>query len=84
LSATILNNYLQSQLLSIVTPAQLALIVESLDAINALTAEQQLAVRSAFAEGYHRQNIFMAALTAVGLVTALCLWERNPRRVGST
>jgi hypothetical protein len=44
------------------------------------TPSQQAAVKRVFAEGYNLQNIFMTALTALGLVTACFLWERHPRK----
>jgi hypothetical protein len=79
-SATILNNLLRPRLTEIVTPEQLKAIADSVSAINDLSPDQQYAVRAAFAEGYNRQNIFMAAMSALGLVSSLFLWERHPRK----
>ncbi|KAH8886999.1 drug resistance transporter EmrB/QacA subfamily [Thozetella sp. PMI_491] len=78
--ATILNNHLSPQLLSIVTPAQAQKISESLATINDLTPDQQVAVKHLFSEGYGKQNIFLTALTAIAFITAVCLWERHPRK----
>ena len=79
-SATILNNSLSSGLLSIISPEEAGRITDSLSAINDLSPEQQAAVRQLFSEGYGRQNIFLAVLTGVGLIPALFMWERHPRR----
>lgn len=80
-SAAILNNYLTANLSSVLTPEQLQSITESLSAINELTPNQQIAVKKAFSEGYHKQNIYLTALSAVGFIVSLFLWEKNPRRV---
>ncbi|KAJ5595531.1 MFS general substrate transporter [Penicillium hispanicum] len=78
--STILNNHVKPGVLSIVSPGQAQAIFDSLSAIQDLTVTQQSAVKRAFAEGYNLQNIFMTALTAVGLLTACFLWERHPRK----
>ncbi|KAM5344235.1 hypothetical protein ACJ41O_012772 [Fusarium nematophilum] len=80
--ATILNNHLAPRLDEVVSPREAAAILESLSAIEDLNPTQQRAVRLAFAEGYTLQNIFMAAMTAIGLITSCFMWERVPRRVG--
>ena len=59
---------------------RIAAIKDSLSAIANLTPEQQTVVRQAFAEGYDRQNIFLTAMTALGLIASCFLWERKPRR----
>ena len=79
-SATILNNYLAPRLETIVGPERALAISNSLSAINDLTLAQQTAVRRAFAKGYNKQNIFMAVLTGIGLVTSCFLWEKKPRK----
>ncbi|KAM0426526.1 hypothetical protein ACHAPT_008218 [Fusarium lateritium] len=82
LLATILNNHLKPKLGGIVSPKQAAAILESLSAINDLDSSQQAAVRSAFAEGYNLQNIFMTVMSALGLIASFFLWERHPRLAG--
>ncbi|RFU74580.1 mfs-type transporter [Trichoderma arundinaceum] len=78
--ATILNNHLRPKLQSLLGPEEAALILDSLQAIEKLNTTQQAQVRRAFAEGYHLQNIFMAAMTGLGLITSLFLWEKVPRK----
>ncbi|RHZ55168.1 uncharacterized protein CDV56_106552 [Aspergillus thermomutatus] len=78
--STILNNHVKPRILSIVSPKQAQTIYDSLSAIQDLTPSQQAAVKRAFAEGYNLQNIFMTALTALGLIAACFLWERHPRK----
>jgi hypothetical protein len=68
------------RILSIVSPEQAGAIYDSMSAIKDLTPAQQAAVKRAFAEGYNLQNIFMTAVTALGLITACFLWERHPRK----
>ncbi|TVY27456.1 Efflux pump [Lachnellula hyalina] len=79
--STILNTHLRPQLSLLVTPSQAAAISDNISAIHTLSTEQQAGVRRAFAVGYNRQNVFLAALTGVGLLTSLGLVERRPRRV---
>jgi hypothetical protein len=76
-----LNNYAALRLEQVVSPQQAQAISNSLSAINDLTPTQKAAARGAFAEGYHKQNIFMAVLTGIGLIISCFLWERNPRKV---
>ncbi|KAH7233543.1 major facilitator superfamily domain-containing protein [Fusarium tricinctum] len=78
--ATILNNHLKPKLDNIVSPEQAKAILDSVSAIDSLRAGQRLAVRRAFAEGYNLQNIFMAVMSAAGLISSLFLWERHPRK----
>ncbi|KIL87403.1 hypothetical protein FAVG1_09109 [Fusarium avenaceum] len=78
--ATILNNHLKPRLEDLVSPEQAKAILESVSAIDSLSAGQRLAVRRAFAEGYNLQNIFMAVMSAAGLISSLFLWERHPRK----
>jgi hypothetical protein len=80
-SASIFNNHLRDRLPSIISADEIAAISDSLTAIEDLSPEVQAAVRQVFAEGYNEQNIFLTAMTGVGLVIALFLWERNPRKV---
>lgn len=79
-SSTILNNHVKPRILSVVSPEQVQPIYDSLSAIRDLTPSQQAAVKRMFAEGYNLQNIFMTAVTALGLITACFLWERHPRK----
>lgn len=81
LSSMILNNHLRPSLGPSITPEQSQAISDSLSAIELLTPSQQAVVRQAFAEGYNKQNIFLTALTGIGLITSLFIWERIPRRV---
>ncbi|KAG2012349.1 hypothetical protein GB937_007178, partial [Aspergillus fischeri] len=78
--ATILNNHVKPRIQSIVSPEQAQAIYNSLSAIQDLTPSQQAAVKKAFAEGYNLQNVFLTALTALGLITACFLWEKHPRK----
>lgn len=68
---------MQSRLGAVLDPKDVVDISHSLAAINNLTAEQQTTVREAFAEGYNQQNIFLAVVTALFLVTACFLWDRK-------
>jgi hypothetical protein len=56
-------------------------ISESLSAIGDLDPDQQFAVRSAFSEGYNRQNIFLTAFSGLSFLSCLVMWERKARRV---
>ncbi|KAN0087242.1 Major facilitator superfamily domain containing protein [Elaphomyces granulatus] len=78
--ATILNNYAAPRAEQVASPQQAQAISNSLLAINDLTPAQQTAIRSAFAEGYHKQNIFMAVLKGIGLISSCFLWEKTPRK----
>ncbi|GFF41879.1 hypothetical protein IFM58399_06416 [Aspergillus lentulus] len=78
--STILNNHVKPRILSVVSPEQVQAICDSLSAIKDLTPSQQAAVKRVFAEGYNLQNIFMTAVTALGLITTCFLWERHPRK----
>lgn len=80
-SSTILNNHLRPRLTLTITPSQAQAISDSLSAIHTLDPDKQDAIRSAFAEGYNQQNIFLTAMTGVGLISSLFIWERRPRRV---
>jgi protease II len=80
-SSAIQNNHLRPKLESLVNPAQLQAISARLSSIEALTPAQQAVVRTAFAEAYNKQNIFLTAFSGVSLVTSLFLWEKKPRRV---
>jgi hypothetical protein len=53
-------------------------------AIQGLTPAQQAAVKRVLAGGYSLQNIFLAALTALGSIIACFMWEWPPRKQGST
>ncbi|RDL42325.1 Uncharacterized protein BP5553_02304 [Venustampulla echinocandica] len=79
--STILNNHLRPQLSKLITPEQAHAISENLSAIHTLTPIQQAGIRRVFAEGYNQQNIFLVALTGIGLLTSLLLIEKVPRRV---
>ncbi|SPJ85735.1 related to multidrug transporter [Fusarium torulosum] len=78
--ATILNNHLKPKLDNLVSPEQAKAILDSVSAIDNLRPGQRLAVRRAFAEGYNLQNIFMAVMSAAGLISSLFLWEKHPRK----
>jgi hypothetical protein len=80
-SSTILNNHLRPRLALTITPSQSQAISDSLSAIHTLDPDKQDAIRRAFAEGYNQQNIFLTAMTGVGLIASLFIWERRPRRV---
>jgi hypothetical protein len=77
----LLSNSLQDALKVVITPQQLAGISDSLSAIDALQPSQIATVRTAFAEGYHRQMILLTAFSGVTVLACLLLWESQPRRV---
>ena len=79
-SAAILNNYSEPQLDAIVGPEGALAISDNLSAINNLTVSQQNTVREVFAKGYHLQNVFLTAMTALSLVSTCFLWEKTPRK----
>ncbi|KAH8652684.1 drug resistance transporter EmrB/QacA subfamily [Tricladium varicosporioides] len=82
--STILNNHLKPSITALITPAEAKAIAENLSAINRLTAAQQVSIRTAFAEGYNLQNIFLTAMTGLGVLTSLLLIEKRPRIVVAT
>jgi hypothetical protein len=79
LSATMFNNHVTPRFERIISPEQAKAISDSLSAISNLLPDQQRAVRTVMAEAYNYQNIFLTAMTGVGLITACFLWERKPR-----
>jgi len=81
--STTLNSHLHSELLTILTPAELQLISESASNISGFSLERQTAVRVAFAEGYTRQMWVMAAFSGLVFLASLLLWERRPRIMSS-
>ncbi|KAF2093099.1 drug resistance transporter EmrB/QacA subfamily [Rhizodiscina lignyota] len=79
--STILNNHLKGKLAHLITPAQIQAISENLSSIQSLSPTERAAVRTAFAEGYNRQNIFLTVFSGLSLIASLFLWERKPRAV---
>jgi hypothetical protein len=69
-----------SKLSTLLGPQELKTISDSLDAINYLSPDQQHAVHVAFAEGFKRQNIVLAAFSTAALFSCFGLWERRPRK----
>ncbi|EED14417.1 efflux pump antibiotic resistance protein, putative [Talaromyces stipitatus ATCC 10500] len=80
ISATVLNDHVKSKLSTLLSPPELEAILDSLDAIKNLSQNQQQAVKAAFSEGFNRQNVILAAFSAVALVLSLGIWERHPRK----
>lgn len=71
---------MRSKLSTLLSPQEVQIISDSLDAIESLSPDQQYAVRTAFAEGFNRQNVVLAVFSAVALISSLGIWERHPRR----
>ncbi|KAK3501075.1 putative MFS multidrug transporter [Neurospora crassa] len=82
--STLLNNHVESRLPSLLDPSRVTEISESLSAIQNLPSEEQIAVRSIYAEGYNKQNILLTAFSGIAFISCLLLWERPPRRPTST
>ncbi|KAJ4419091.1 hypothetical protein N0V85_001189 [Neurospora sp. IMI 360204] len=78
--STLLNNHVESKLPGILDPSRVAEISESLSAIQSLPPDEQIAVRTVYAEGYNKQNILLAAFSGVAFISCLLLWEKTPRR----
>lgn len=76
-SATVLSNFLSSQLPSILTPSEIRQVSDSVFFINTLPAAQRDAVRLVYNEAYNEQLRVMLYFSIVVWVASLSLWERN-------
>ena len=81
ISMAILNGFVKGRLSVLLGAEEAALIGQSLQGIEGLTAGQQYAVREIFAKGYRRQMQVLAGFSGCVVVTCALMWERRPRRV---
>ena len=80
ISTTVLNSFVKNKLPTMLSPAEIAGIGNSLSEIAKLTVEQQEFVRRTFAEGYARQIWVTAGFSGLVVVSSFLMWERKPRR----
>lgn len=76
-SSILFNNHVKSKLPGLLDPSRIAEISESLSATQNLPSDEQIAVRTVYAEGYNKQNILQAAFSGIAFLSCLLLWEKN-------
>ena len=79
-SSTVLNGYVKGKLSRELSGMQIAAISQSLSAIGNLTSNEQIFVRTSFAEGYNHQTRILTVFSGLVVASSLLMWERNPRR----
>jgi len=82
ISTVVLNSYVKSALAAQLNPEQIAGIAGSLSELGKLSREEQIFVRTTFAEGYNRQTRITLVFSAVVVLSCLLMVERKPRRLG--
>ncbi|KAL8364857.1 hypothetical protein RB595_003908 [Gaeumannomyces hyphopodioides] len=80
ISATVLNNYLEAHLSSVLDQTQLHDISDSIAAIDQLPKNLQTAVRGIFSDGFNSQNRVCMYFSIAVCVSSLLIWERKPSR----
>ena len=78
----ITNNYAISKLCKVLSPSQLAGILESAQMIKNVPSSAQVLVRQAYAEAFNRQMAALTAFSGAALLSALMMVERRPRWQG--
>ena len=79
ISSTILNNHLASNLPSLLSPADIQQIADSVQYVNTLPDATRDAVRQVFADGFNTQLRAMMYFSVVVWIFAATLWERKLR-----
>ncbi|KAI0379308.1 drug resistance transporter EmrB/QacA subfamily [Hypomontagnella monticulosa] len=79
ISSTILNNHLASNLPSLLSPADIQQISDSVQYVNTLPDATRDAVRQVFADGFNTQLRAMMYFSVVVWIFAATLWERKLR-----
>ncbi|WPH03891.1 Hypothetical protein R9X50_00677400 [Acrodontium crateriforme] len=77
----VLNRDVERQLNTIVPPAVVQEIYQSVSTINRLNPAQQYAVRVVFADGYTLLMKVLAGFSGLVLFIAFMLWEKQPRKL---
>jgi len=74
----ILNETFNKELGSLLDPGQLKSLRQSLEFANSLSASQEHAVSSAFAQAFAWQFTLAAAIAAASVLISLACWTRRP------
>ena len=77
----ILNNYLKSKLSIVLSPAQLAGLLETSAVIKTFTPTLQRAVQTVYSEGYNLQMKVLTGFGAAQILGLVVMWEKPVRRV---
>ncbi len=80
----VLNDHVRHSLGLVLSPQQVASILQSVSSISDLDATTEKAVRQVYAEGYKQQMRIMTYISAAVFLVSLLAWERRPRRVEPT
>ena len=76
-----LNEHVRHGLILVLSPQQIATVLQSVSSISDLDASAEKAVRQVFAEGYNQQMRIMTYFSAVVFLVSLLTWEKQPRRI---
>ncbi|KAE9362971.1 putative MFS multidrug transporter [Stipitochalara longipes BDJ] len=82
ISTVVLNSYIKTALFAQLSAKQITAIAGSLSELGKLSKEEQIFVRTTFAEGYNRQTRITLVFSAVVVLSCSVMVERKPRRLG--
>lgn len=75
-----LNHLVKSKLRTVLSPNQLANLLESVSTMKYLPSSSRQAVRDVYAQGYDTQMKILTAFSGVAIVATLMMVERHPRK----
>jgi len=75
-------NYVRSHLASVLSGAELALLLKDISTISRYPIAMQSVIRSVCGDGYNLQMRAALGFTAAQFLIVLALWRKQPLRLG--
>lgn len=75
--ANILNSFLNSRLSQLLSPEEVALLLQCSDVVQSFSPGLQEFIREAFGDGYNIMIKVLAGISAAQLPAAILMWKRN-------
>lgn len=74
---SVMNSYLKSHLSAILSPKDLAAVLQSTDVMATFTLDVRESVQEVFAQGYNLQYKIIAGLAAAQFPAAAMMWRKG-------
>ena len=78
IATSVMNRWMASPLLKVLSPNQVEALLETTDALNSFTQAEQLAARAIFGEGYNLQVKILIGFAVAQVPATLLMWEKKP------
>ncbi len=75
---SVMNRWITSPLLEVLSPNQVEAVLETTDALNTFLQATQLAVRAVFGEGYNLQVKILIGFAAAQIPATMLMWDKKP------